>query len=112
KKFICSSPIVAEACAILEVVFYASSSPLSCSVFSDCKTLTSCLSRPMHWWPCECYSYLGSIRAILDSYDHISVFFVPRRFNGKADWVAKSVRAGTLPDDWKHSLICEDMAYP
>ncbi|CAN1806173.1 hypothetical protein LINPERHAP1_LOCUS24582 [Linum perenne] len=42
-NFVCSSPIVAEAKALLEAVSYAARSPHQCMVFSDCLTLINCL---------------------------------------------------------------------
>ncbi|CAN1817234.1 hypothetical protein LINPERHAP1_LOCUS27993, partial [Linum perenne] len=96
----CSSPIVAEARAILEAVSWASTTHSRCSILSDCLTLVSSLSGPKHRWPWECYETLGSISCLLDLYPLISISFTPRSLNVKADWVAKSTRLGTLPLDW------------
>ncbi|CAN1802075.1 hypothetical protein LINPERHAP1_LOCUS23224 [Linum perenne] len=47
----CSSPIVAEARAILEAVSWASTNHSRCVILTDCLTLVSSLSDPKHRWP-------------------------------------------------------------
>ncbi|CAN1817498.1 Putative ribonuclease H protein At1g65750 [Linum perenne] len=102
--FHCSSPLVAEARAIKEAVSYASTAPLRCNVHSDCLSLVNAINGLKSSWPWECYGYLGSIMDILTSNPQVSISFIPRRLNAKADWIAKCTRTRSLPFNWRNLL--------
>ncbi|CAN1758763.1 hypothetical protein LINPERHAP1_LOCUS6914 [Linum perenne] len=104
-RFICSSPIVVEARALLEAVSFAASSHLSCTIFSDCLNLVSSIKANKRRWPWECYGLLGSISSLLLSSPTTTVRFVPRRDNLYADWVARAARTSSLPPDWVNKIL-------
>ncbi|CAN1823339.1 hypothetical protein LINPERHAP1_LOCUS30341, partial [Linum perenne] len=83
--FMCSSPIVSEAKALLEAVTFASNSQCSCTIFSDCFTLMNNIKAQKHKWPWECYGLIGRITDILGSSPNISIRFIPRKENIFAD---------------------------
>ncbi|CAN1818491.1 hypothetical protein LINPERHAP1_LOCUS28393 [Linum perenne] len=91
-RFICSTPIVAEARALLEAVSLASSYRGPCMVFSDCLILVNCLKTSPNRWPWECFRLLDCVSKILTDFPMISVRFCNRRFNRTADWIARSAR--------------------
>ncbi|CAN0919386.1 hypothetical protein LINGRAHAP2_LOCUS31420 [Linum grandiflorum] len=95
--FYCSSAIVAEARALLEGLSFATEPGASCHVFSDCKTLVDAIHGPQVDWPWSCYGLLGSIKAIVSSVSTISIRFIPRGDNMRADSAAKAARIGPLP---------------
>ncbi|CAN1762004.1 hypothetical protein LINPERHAP1_LOCUS8157 [Linum perenne] len=104
-RFLCSSPIVAEARALLEAVTFASTSVSRCDIFSDCITLVTNIKTQKHKWPWECYGLLGGIVEILHSHPSIEVHFIPRKDNDFADWVARSARQNCLPQDWLDCIV-------
>ncbi|CAN1749862.1 hypothetical protein LINPERHAP1_LOCUS3855 [Linum perenne] len=95
-----TSPIATEVRALLETANYATSSPLNCCIFSDCKTIIDCFHGPESRWPWECFGTLGCVSRIIRSNPFISFCFIRRRFNSQANWVAKLARLGTLPPHW------------
>ncbi|CAN1312478.1 hypothetical protein LINPERPRIM_LOCUS28651 [Linum perenne] len=101
---ICSSPIVAEARAMLEAVALASTYPASSTVFSDCLNLVSCLKGPPCLWPWECYGLLDRITSALRASPNTKVPFIQRKHNNLADWVARSARESLLPPIWIHTI--------
>ncbi|CAN1156735.1 hypothetical protein LINPERHAP1_LOCUS9083 [Linum perenne] len=84
-NFVCSSPIVAEAKALLEAVSYAARSPHQCMVFSDCVILINCFHSYIFRWPWDCYGLIARIRKALETSPSITVHFTPRKLNGTAD---------------------------
>ncbi|CAN1168906.1 hypothetical protein LINPERHAP2_LOCUS28101 [Linum perenne] len=101
---VCSSSIVAEAKALLEALSMASASRVPTIVKSDCLNLVEALRDFRIAWPWECAAWLLSMKNILINCPWISVSFVPRRVNLAADWVAKSARNGSLPQEWTTCL--------
>ncbi|CAN1220177.1 hypothetical protein LINPERPRIM_LOCUS1811 [Linum perenne] len=65
RHFLSASSIASEARVILETTSYVVSSPLSCVILSDCKTLIDCLHGPKSLWRWECFGALGSISSLL-----------------------------------------------
>ncbi|CAN1826215.1 hypothetical protein LINPERHAP1_LOCUS31449, partial [Linum perenne] len=104
-RFVCSSPIVAEATTLLEAVTYASNAHSRCSIFTDCLTIVKSLKTHKHRWPWECYGLLGSITNIIDTSPSISINFIQRNRNKFADWVARSARMNSLPQDWLQEIL-------
>ncbi|CAN1181362.1 hypothetical protein LINPERHAP2_LOCUS35339, partial [Linum perenne] len=102
--FFCSSPIVAEAKAILEAVILASERHVSTMVLSDCLTLVNVLNDSLTQRPWECAALLSQIFQKLSDCPWIMISFTPRKSNCKSDWVAKSARRNALPDDWIETL--------
>ncbi|CAN1129617.1 hypothetical protein LINPERHAP2_LOCUS5328 [Linum perenne] len=82
----------------------ASASRVPTIVKSDCLNLVEALRDFRIAWPWECVAWLLSMKNILISCPWISVSFVPRRVNLAADWVAKSARNGSLPQEWTTCL--------
>ncbi|CAN1797742.1 hypothetical protein LINPERHAP1_LOCUS21403 [Linum perenne] len=107
-NFVCSSPIVSEAKALLEAVSYAARSPLQCMVFSDCLTLVNCLNSHSFRWPWDCYGLIARIRKVLETSPSTIVQFTLRKLNWTAEWVARSARDLSLPPDW----LCNLTAFP
>ncbi|CAN1822360.1 hypothetical protein LINPERHAP1_LOCUS29947 [Linum perenne] len=99
-KIRCSSPIVAEACALLEAVSMVRTSPTSCTICSDCLNLVNSLKGPKTSWPWECFGLLGRISSILRDSPNIQICFIHRKHNSIADWVARSARDSILPPNW------------
>ncbi|CAN1849938.1 hypothetical protein LINPERHAP1_LOCUS39593 [Linum perenne] len=98
-RFICSSPMVSEARALLEAVSFASRSHSRCTVYSDCLRLVASTTAQKSKWLWDCYGLLGSITDILATSHPISIRFTPRKENRYADWVARSARQNRLPTD-------------
>ncbi|CAN0923137.1 hypothetical protein LINGRAHAP2_LOCUS33423, partial [Linum grandiflorum] len=60
-----SSPIMAEAKALLTAVEFAEDFGLRTIIKSDCLTLILALNGRMEVWPWQCYAWLGRMRDIL-----------------------------------------------
>ncbi|CAN0824796.1 hypothetical protein LINGRAPRIM_LOCUS1813, partial [Linum grandiflorum] len=58
-QVLCSSPIMAEAKALLTTVEFAEDSGLRTIIKSDCLTLILALNGSMEVWPWQCYAWLG-----------------------------------------------------
>ncbi|CAN1162564.1 hypothetical protein LINPERHAP2_LOCUS24573 [Linum perenne] len=101
--------LVAEARAILEATPYATTSPLQCTIMSDCLSLIKCLPSTPDKWPWECYRTLSSIHKLLDEGPQLRFIFTPRRLNQRADWVARKTRIRALPSNWMILLNSEDL---
>ncbi|CAN1767723.1 Putative ribonuclease H protein At1g65750 [Linum perenne] len=102
--FFCSSPIVAEAKAINEAVFMASTRQVSTLILSDSLSLVNILNDTHIQWPWECAALITQIGQRLSVCLWITISFTPRSLNTKADWVAKSARMNCLPANWIDSL--------
>ncbi|CAN1770975.1 hypothetical protein LINPERHAP1_LOCUS11748, partial [Linum perenne] len=107
-NFVCSSPIVSEAKALLEAVSYAARSPQPCMVFSDYLILVAGLNSHHDRWPWDCYGIIARIRKALETSPSTTVQFTPRCLNGTTYWVARSSRDLSLPPDW----LCNLSAFP
>ncbi|CAN1170247.1 hypothetical protein LINPERHAP1_LOCUS30929 [Linum perenne] len=89
-------------------MIYVNSSPLSCTVFSDCLSLINCLKGPKHRWPWpKCFRLLDNIDSILWSNPLIIFRFTPRSLSIKVDWVARSTRVGSLSTNWLARLCMQ-----
>ncbi|CAI0429846.1 unnamed protein product [Linum tenue] len=99
-RVICSSPIEAEAHALLEACSLAKLDSSSTIIFSNCKSLVDALSGEPSSWPWRCFAHLSSIVHILREANWISIKFVNRQHNKNADWVARNARLNTLPPNW------------
>ncbi|CAN1829805.1 hypothetical protein LINPERHAP1_LOCUS32652, partial [Linum perenne] len=96
-RFVCSSPIVSEARALLEGVSIANSYPHPCTVFSYCLNLINNIKGPKNRWPWDCYGLLGRITESINVSPNILVSFVPQKSNTLADWVAHKASDNFLP---------------
>ncbi|CAN1806951.1 hypothetical protein LINPERHAP1_LOCUS24852 [Linum perenne] len=96
----CSSPMVAEAHALINAVSLALSCPGVIRIFSDCQVITRALDDSLSPWPWECAAILGSIMSLLATNPRISIHFTPRASNKMADWVATSTRNQLISLDW------------
>ncbi|CAN1128636.1 Putative ribonuclease H protein At1g65750 [Linum perenne] len=102
--FLCSSPMVAEAYAIKEAVNVAATRQVSTEIMSDCLSIVNVLNNSLIPWPWECSAIISQITQKLSSCPWISVKFTPRIYNTNADWVARSARRNTLPENWMEKL--------
>ncbi|CAL1384323.1 unnamed protein product [Linum trigynum] len=109
ERFFCSSPIQAEAVAILNAVILAALDPVPTCVRSDCQRLTIALTQDPSLWPWQCRATLARIVSILCVSPWIVVEFVPRRFNAFADWIARNARLDLLPPEW---IVIADLVAP
>ncbi|CAL1373914.1 unnamed protein product [Linum trigynum] len=100
----CSSPIEAEAHAILEVCHCALENPSPSVIMSDGKIRVDALNGEPADWPWRCYAALSSISRILHLSTGISVSFTSRQNNKCADWVARNCRLNGLHPEWLHVL--------
>ncbi|CAL1414974.1 unnamed protein product [Linum trigynum] len=100
ERFFCSSPLQAEAFAILNAVIWAAQDPVPTCVRSDCQRLTNALRQDPSLWPWQCRASLARVVSILCVSPWITVEFVPRRFNKVADWIARNSRLDLLHPEW------------
>ncbi|CAL1384435.1 unnamed protein product [Linum trigynum] len=73
-------------------------------VYSDCKVLVDAINGCPSTWSWRCYASLEAIRRIMHLEERIRIFFISRRNNKCADWVAKNCRLDALHHDWIHVL--------
>ncbi|CAN1761143.1 hypothetical protein LINPERHAP1_LOCUS32523 [Linum perenne] len=99
-RVLCSSPMAAEARALLEAVSMVNRTPVPCTIYSDCLNLVNCLIGQIKSGPWECFGLLARISTILTDSPNIQVCFTPRKHNKIADWVARSARDSILPPNW------------
>ncbi|CAL1383908.1 unnamed protein product [Linum trigynum] len=97
---LCSTPFEAEAKALLEGLKLAQEYGGECIVQSDCLNLVQALRQDKAGWPWRGAAWMGSMKSILQASNRIEVRFVHRKFNARADWVARSLARNSLPDDW------------
>ncbi|CAN0846889.1 Putative ribonuclease H protein At1g65750 [Linum grandiflorum] len=95
-----SSPMAAETRAILEAIEYAKHHGGQSTIFSDCLTLVDILNDRTKPWPWDCYSLVALIQRTMPTNHGISIRYLPRNMNRRADWLVKSFIHGTLPSDW------------
>ncbi|CAN1268803.1 hypothetical protein LINPERPRIM_LOCUS13330 [Linum perenne] len=100
----CSSPIVSEAAALHEAAKLTKDYPGTIKILSDCLQIVNAINGSRHRWPWKCYGHLGGVDAILKDRPDIEICYIPRRFNSKADWIARSAQSRNLPRDWIQSL--------
>ncbi|CAL1393718.1 unnamed protein product [Linum trigynum] len=93
----CFSPIEAEALALLEGSRLAASLTTPCLVKSDCLQLVHAIDWHPRTWPWRAAARLGLIKLILDSNPQIKIQHIGRKFNSKANWVARSCANSQLP---------------
>ncbi|CAN1189143.1 hypothetical protein LINPERHAP2_LOCUS39718 [Linum perenne] len=98
--FPASSPIVAEARAMLEAVRLAVVSGQPSRIKSDCLTLVDALRHPNSSWPWQCNVWLLLIQDLLQRNPRIDIAFIPRRLNFQADWIAKRAANQNLSPNW------------
>ncbi|CAN1165788.1 Transposon TX1 uncharacterized 149 kDa protein [Linum perenne] len=103
-RFLCSSALVAEAKALLEAIRMATNSRAHSMIHSDSQLLVKALQEPKEKWPWQCFAWISQMKEMLLAHDRISLAFIPRRMNIKADWVAKSVRSNILPYNWLENV--------
>ncbi|CAL1398685.1 unnamed protein product [Linum trigynum] len=104
ETLLCSTPIEAEAKALLEGLKLAQEYGSECTVQSDCQMLVNALNHNQSRWPWRCAAWINSMVTILRANPNINVKEVPRALNVRADWVARSKARSTLPDDWINIL--------
>ncbi|CAL1404768.1 unnamed protein product [Linum trigynum] len=109
ERFFCSSPIQAEAFAILNAVILAARDPVPTCIRSDCQRLTIALRQDPSLWPWQCRATLARVVSILCVSPWISIEFVPRRLNLLADWIARNSRLDLLPPEW---TVIADLVAP
>ncbi|CAN1170728.1 hypothetical protein LINPERHAP2_LOCUS29154 [Linum perenne] len=97
--------MVDEAFAIKESVSMAPTRQVSTEIMSNrlsiVNVLNNCLINLLSW---ECAALISQITQKFHSCPWISMKFTLRKFNTKADWVARSARRNTLPDNWMDKL--------
>ncbi|CAN1136229.1 hypothetical protein LINPERPRIM_LOCUS20965 [Linum perenne] len=71
---------------------------------SDCLSIVNVLNNSLNHWPWECSAIISQITQKLSSCPWILVKFTPRIYNTNADWVARSARRNTLPENWMEKL--------
>ncbi|CAL1376403.1 unnamed protein product [Linum trigynum] len=104
ETLLCSTPIEAEARALLKGLKLAQEYGSECIVQSDCQVLVKDLGKGKSRWPWRCAAWMGSMINILGSNPTIKVKEVPRAMNVRADWVAQSKARSNLPVDWINIL--------
>ncbi|CAL1408646.1 unnamed protein product [Linum trigynum] len=97
---LCSTPFEAETKALLEGLKLAQEYGTECVVQSDCQTLVKALNQDSRSWPWRGAAWIGTMVSILRANPQIKVKAVARKFNVRADWVARSLARSSLPDDW------------
>ncbi|CAI0464219.1 unnamed protein product, partial [Linum tenue] len=97
---LCSSPLEAEAKALLEALSLACHLSVPCWIRSDCLPLVLALSAPHESWPWRISAWLGIMVDLLARHPSIKVSFFRRKLNARADWVARSAARDELPQDW------------
>ncbi|CAN1188801.1 hypothetical protein LINPERHAP2_LOCUS39547 [Linum perenne] len=96
----CSSPLVAEARALLEATRRAATIPGTSCIKTDCLTLVNALRKGPTIWPWECAAWLHIMDELLRTHPRIRISYIPRALNGMVDRVAKAAAMGTLPRNW------------
>ncbi|CAL1404087.1 unnamed protein product [Linum trigynum] len=104
ENILCSTPMEAEAKALLEGIKLAQEYGSVCTVQSDCQMLVKALNHNQSRWPWRCAAWIRTMVNILRNNPAISVEEVPRALNVRADWVARSKAKSNLPDDWINIL--------
>ncbi|GLT35678.1 hypothetical protein SLA2020_101090 [Shorea laevis] len=98
-----SSPLMAEASALLKAIQYATDMGLNYVIFeSDNEALISYAQEAFKPSPWEISSIIRSIRGLSSSKPSYSFSFVPREGNRVADWVARATARGQCPYYWAH----------
>ncbi|CAN1120446.1 hypothetical protein LINPERHAP2_LOCUS200 [Linum perenne] len=101
---VCSSPIVAEAKALLLGISTASASDEETIVKTDCLELVDALRKPSSAWPWQCAAWIHTMSRMLAESRHIRVSFTPRAQNHLADKVAKAAANDTGQEPWVTNL--------
>ncbi|CAN1150401.1 LINE-1 retrotransposable element ORF2 protein [Linum perenne] len=110
-RILCSSAMVAEAKGLLEAIRMAEKSTARTMIHSDCQILVQALQGRKEEWPWQCFAWLLQMRGILLAHDRISLTFVPRGQNKKADWIAGMARRNILPHNWLHIVNSSEELY-
>ncbi|CAL1371706.1 unnamed protein product [Linum trigynum] len=100
RKVICSSPIEAEACAILEACRLAAEDTCPATILSDSKVMVDAINEDPSCCPWRCYALLAHIKDFLHQTSWVNVLFTNRRNNKNADWVARNCRIDSLHPKW------------
>ncbi|GLT96413.1 hypothetical protein SLE2022_140350 [Rubroshorea leprosula] len=111
-----SSPLMAEATALLKAIQYAADMGLIFVIFeSDNEALISFAQDAFKPSPWEISSIIQSIKDLSSSKPSYSFSFVPREGNRVTDWVARATIRGQCPYYWAHcppnillTLLSED----
>ncbi|CAN1787688.1 hypothetical protein LINPERHAP1_LOCUS17750 [Linum perenne] len=96
----CSSPIVSDVVALHEAAKLAKDSLGPVTILSDCLELINAINGTRHRWSWQCYGPLGGVPAILQDRSDFKIKSISRRFNSRADWIARTAQSGNLPKNW------------
>ncbi|CAN1127224.1 hypothetical protein LINPERHAP2_LOCUS3898 [Linum perenne] len=103
-NLVCSSPIVAEAKALLFGIRLAVQSGEETTVKADCLDLVDALRKSSSAWPWQCAAWLHIMSRTLDENPQIRISFIPHSLNHLADKVAKAAAFDTGQESWITSL--------